>query len=562
MSRTLRDARQRSTREDDPMVGAAEAEDLPPWRDVWRALVPFARRHRRAHVIGWGLTILGVAAQLALPWPLKQLLADWSGTAEAAGWRTAVPDMVPVGALLVATFLMLMFVAGFLDHAQRLWFTRFAIGWSRDVRAAATEAALQLPRRDRTTASGDLVARLISDVARFKAGVKIFLIYVATNLCLLLGATVLVWILSPELGSIFGGATLLACLIALWGSRRTRRLYREYRRHEGLLATGLEEVPDDEDEELEELGRGSKRHEADEMRQQGAATWAAHGLMGLAIVLGVAVGGQQVAAGRMEPGTLMVFLAYAFLLAKPLVRLTRQATRTGRLLACGERLARLLTAAGEARRQAAPMPNLEGEVRVAGAATPAEDGNLRIARGERLGLLGVPGAGEEAWLDAASTGTDARRERLLWDGCPLTDFADEDVAVRIGSLSAEPTWEARPLREVLGLESDDAVLGLLGDLGLSTFVSSLDDGLDTDVGSDQMALGEARLLWLARLLLGPADMLLLHDPAAGLSRTHAARVMKAIAQRTRGRTLVCSSAERAHLGWCDRLLAVGGELPS
>jgi ABC-type multidrug transport system fused ATPase/permease subunit len=536
------------------MDAGTEAGGVPSWRDVWRSLAPFARRHRRLQAAGWALTLLGVASQLALPWPLKQLLALWSGPGEAAAWTATLPDAVSASALLVAGFLLLIFAAGYFDHAQRLWFTRFAIAWARDVRAAATEAALELPRRSRAGASGDLVARLISDVARFKAGIKIFLIYVATNLCLLLGATVLVSILSPALGAIFGGATLLAALVATWGSRVTRRIYHEYRHHEGLLASTMED--DADDDELDDLGRASGRFEAAEMRQQGRATWAAHGLMGLAIVLGVLIGVRQVAAGRMEPATLMIFLAYAFLLAKPLVRLTRQATRSGRLLAVGERLGAVLAGAREARQLAREMPALAETAAWVGA---SQVGRLDVGRGERLGLLGEPVAGGEELLDLMAGRASHGDRQATWDGHPLDEFADEDVGRRIAALSADPGWKRRPLRDVLDSTGVDEARAMLAELGLSPLIASLPEGLDAAIGSDELAPGEARLLWLARMLLGRADLLLLHDPTAGLTPRHAEQVTEALARRTRGRTVVCCAAERALLSWCDRIevLATG-----
>ena len=182
-------------------------------RRVLGALLPFARRHRGPLALGASITAVGVAAQLALPWPLRALLQHWTAApqAEPAGFWAGLPGGLEPAWVLTGAFALLVVVAGYCDHAQRLWFARFAIAWSRDVRAAAFGAAMNLPLRERRAASGDLVARLLADVARFKAGVKVSLTYVGTNVLLLGLASALAAWHSPALALVFAGALAAAC---------------------------------------------------------------------------------------------------------------------------------------------------------------------------------------------------------------------------------------------------------------------------------------------------------------------------------------------------------------
>lgn len=333
-----------------------QPHDHPPtsWRTLLRVLGPYAQPHRRTFLLGLGLTLLGVACQLAIPWPIRELVLQWSGDAApptANSWVHHVPAGLPPTVLLASLFLGAMFLAGFFDHAQRLQFARFAIGWARDLRAAAWRGSTQLPKRELRTHSGELVARLVSDVARFKAGVKIFLVYVGTNLVLLVGATLVVFVQSRELGFVFAGATLAVGVVAVLGCRGTRAAWFEYRQHEGLLAGSLE--ADGAGADVAAISRASGDAETAEIRRQGLSTWAAYLILGLTMLATLSIGSSLVQQGRLEVSVLFVVLAYTLFLARPVVRLARHGTRTGKLLACGERLYALVGCCTAEERRAA-----------------------------------------------------------------------------------------------------------------------------------------------------------------------------------------------------------------
>ena len=498
-------------------------------RRVLGALLPFARRHRGPLALGASITAVGVAAQLALPWPLRALLQHWTAApqAEPAGFWAGLPGGLEPAWVLTGAFALLVVVAGYCDHAQRLWFARFAIAWSRDVRAAAFGAAMNLPLRERRAASGDLVARLLADVARFKAGVKVSLTYVGTNVLLLGLASALAAWHSPALALVFAGALAAALVAAAVGSRRVEEAYLAHRDFEGALAGGAVQagLTDAEDRAFQDANASSGRREAAEIGLQGSYTWIAHAIAGLAVLAAVLVGGGAVARGTLDPTVLLVFLAYALLFTKPLVRLTRHGARTGKLVATGRRLQALLERGGRAERT---LPALAEALRVEGLVLPgaapgAPPGQLEIRVGERVALLGAPGSGRSALLKllAARPGAGGR---VLWDGRALDDFTASALEHRIGYLPADPRWSARGagcLREYLGLPSGPLAPGaarLLGGLGLGRYGLEGGAELDPPRAASTLACSERRLLALARLLLRPPGLLLLDEPTAGLDR--------------------------------------------
>jgi ABC-type multidrug transport system fused ATPase/permease subunit len=144
-------------------------------QDAFGLLWRFGARHRGWLARGGLAALCVVALRVALPWPLRMLLGPWlddSGVALTS--ETIVSYCLVFGGIMLAL--------GLFDFLSRLWFARFAIGTVQDLRTAAFKAA------DRETGTpGDVISRLIGDTARIKAGMKGFLVHVATNGVLALG---------------------------------------------------------------------------------------------------------------------------------------------------------------------------------------------------------------------------------------------------------------------------------------------------------------------------------------------------------------------------------------
>ncbi len=78
---------------------------------------------------------------------------------------------------------------------------------------------------------------------------------------------------------------------------------------------------------------------------------------------------------------------------------------------------------------------------------------------------------------------------------------------------------------------------------IDDFVASLPDGLDTLVGErgTELSVGQARRIAVARALLRPAPICLLDEPTEGLDDPTADRLLSAVSQRLRDRTLLVIS---------------------
>ncbi len=338
---------------------------------IARRMVPFARRHRAWLQRGSCAAIGVVAARLALPWPLRSLVDGVLGAEGTADTQALLERALPLGALLLGIFLAL----GLFDLLERLWFARFAIGTVRDLRATAYRAALRVHQRGVKSSTGDLVARLVGDAARIKAGMQGFLVHVATNSLILVGVTCVLFWIDSALGMILTAAGVaLTCITLLGASELFDRSVRS-RSKEGRLA---EQILRDfrrssSIRTFKQLNRSSSRHEAAQTRTQGLTTWGAHAVVGVATLAALWSGAHSYSAGDLSAGDLVVVATYLLMLSSPAVRLARQGSRTGKILGPTYRLLQVLDAAE------APAPKKLLKVGVPRRARPTSEGTpMRI----------------------------------------------------------------------------------------------------------------------------------------------------------------------------------------
>ena len=348
---------------------AAPQRPLPPRAGhpllrVARVLAHFGRAHRGPFAKGCAAALLMVGARLATPWPVHALMHHWKQGAGGQMEPARLVGGLDWSIVLGLSFLLVLATLGLADALLRLQFARFSIGTVRDLRSAALSAAVAsaVPGVTRT---GDLVARLVGDTARVKAGLKGFLVHVAPNGALFAGVTIVLLALNVRLGLIFGAAGAGTALVTILGARAMYRTSKKYRRKEGRLADEIDRTlrGGAPDEAFGSANKSSGRHEAALTRMQSLTTWSTYVVYGLAILAAIWLGTREIAAGTLEPRDMVLFLMYALIIRGPTVRLARQGSRLGKTVATANRVVKVLyrtpSEASEDDEDVVPLPLAE-----------------------------------------------------------------------------------------------------------------------------------------------------------------------------------------------------------
>ena len=270
------------------------------------------------------------------------------------------------------------------------------------------------------------------------------------------------------------------------------------------------------------------------------------------MLLVVWLGMRMVATRELSTGDMLLFIMYALMFRQPMVQLTRQGTRTGKILACLDRL-NVLLETGKQVGEAPPLAPLQNAVTLSDIRVwaPKSIGRqrqllidrLEITPGSRVAVIGASGAGKSTFLELLAGRRTPSRGEVSWDGQPLARSALRDRETRIATLSQSISFPRQRLWQFLGL--DDATMTpemerILRRLNGTDLIARYPEGLATKLSSDLLSPGESRILSLARACVGRHDLLLLDEPCVGLSRAFSRRRLRKIAKLNRKTTIVAA----------------------
>jgi ATP-binding cassette subfamily B protein len=194
------------------------------------------------------------------------------------------------------------------------------------------------------------------------------------------------------------------------------------------------------------------------------------------------------------------------------------------------------------------------------------DLTFEIAAGERVAIVGANGSGKSTLLRLLARLYDPTAGAITAQGIDLRRVDPVAWRARIAALPQDGSLYELSVRENLALglphaPSARALEQVLAAVGLVDTVAALPNGLDTVCsrrvpGGVDWSHGQAQRLLLARVLLRPADLVLLDEPFAGLDAASAARLVDYLQQLPRATTWVLAEHRLEYLRLCDRVLVL------
>lgn len=426
------------------------------------------------------------------------------------------------------------------------------------------------PRQLARYRSGDLVARLTSDVDALDT---LFLTLMAPLLSALLAGqamtAILAWQLPAAAGAV-AAAFLAACLlvpaILMYQAKAPGRAIQD---SAAQLRTAVQEAAEGHADILSlALSASVLRHFDQACRRAARARGAQAGLgaggqglihaaTGAALLAILWTGLDAVDHGLMRPPVLAGLLLATLGLFETAGPVVRGAARMGAALAALTRIEAITGTEPDLRDPPAPgkLPPA-GTLQVRGVryAYPEapdkvvlDDIDLDLPAGSRTALTGASGSGKSTLLHLLLRLDDPQSGRILFGGVDVRDCAQHDLQRRIALLAQDAPLFLGTIRTNLLIgdpRADDGSLWHALDAArLGGFVRGLPHGLDTWIGETGagLSVGQARRLALARVLLSPADVLLLDEPTAGLDAGTEAEFLADLPRATRGRTVVLAT---------------------
>jgi ATP-binding cassette subfamily C protein CydC len=170
--------------------------------------------------------------------------------------------------------------------------------------------------------------------------------------------------------------------------------------------------------------------------------------------------------------------------------------------------------------------------------------DLDLPEGGRLALLGPSGAGKSSLAALLLKLAAPQQGRIRLGGVDIATLAHDEVRARIACLTQDARLFDDSIAANLRLAAPEATEAemwrALDRAGIGETIRALPDGLGTGCGEGgaRFSGGQGRRLALARVLLSPAKILILDEPAAGLDPSAERAFLETLESATEGRSII------------------------
>lgn len=196
-----------------------------------------------------------------------------------------------------------------------------------------------------------------------------------------------------------------------------------------------------------------------------------------------------------------------------------------------------------------------------------EDFHLRVAPGERVGLVGPSGAGKSTALKLLLRLHETERGRITLDGRDIRGLTQDGLRRQIATVTQEPAMFNRSaLDNILYGRPDagrEAAVEAARQASADGFIAGLADrkgrsGYDAHLGEDGVKLsgGQRQRIALARAILKDAPILVLDEATSALDSEVEAEIQAALAELMRGKTVVAIAHRLSTIQSMDRIVVM------
>jgi ATP-binding cassette subfamily B multidrug efflux pump len=193
--------------------------------------------------------------------------------------------------------------------------------------------------------------------------------------------------------------------------------------------------------------------------------------------------------------------------------------------------------------------------------------DLRIASGERVGLVGPSGAGKSTLVNLLLHFYEAERGRILIDGQDIATVTQESLRTQIAMVTQDTSLLHRSIRDNIRYGRPQATQAMIEDAARRAeaheFILELEDwhgrsGYDAHVGERGVKLsgGQRQRVALARVILKDAPILVLDEATSALDSEVEAAIQSQLDGLMDGRTVIAIAHRLSTIARMDRLVVL------
>lgn len=190
------------------------------------------------------------------------------------------------------------------------------------------------------------------------------------------------------------------------------------------------------------------------------------------------------------------------------------------------------------------------------------DINMRVRRGETVGIIGGTGSGKSSLVHMIPRFYDATEGAVRVDGRDVKEYGMEELRQKIGMVLQKAVLFRGTIRENLlwgnGAATDEELWEALRVAQAKEFVEAKEGGLDAPVAQEGRNLsgGQRQRLTIARALVARPEILILDDSASALDYATDAALRKALKELPEETTVFIVSQRASSLMHADQIIVL------
>lgn len=540
-----------------------------PLRRYWKLLVTYLRPlWRKATLLA--IVLLGsIGLQLVNP----QILGHFIDTAIAGGSS----DVLFGSALF---FLIAGLANQFLSAGAT--YLGANVGWlaTNRMRVDLTQHCLHLDmafHNDRTP--GELIERIDGDVTALSNFFSQFVVKVVGSILVVIGVNIALYIRDVRIGAALTVYSLLAVAVLNKSKGIAIKPTTEERQASADLYGFLEErMAGIDDIRANGGGPYSMRRfyeHVHDLFHKGRRAWLKRSTVWVLIVglftfgdlMSLAMGIYLFQLGAITLGTVYLFYQYTQLIAGFVEQITQQLQDMQKAAASIGRVEELLStrsAMSDGRGEPIPVGPLEvtfdGTTFAYNDATILKSLSFTLEPGTVLGLLGRTGSGKTTMTRLLFRLYDPTEGSIRLSGVDLRNAHFSELRGRVAMVTQEVQLFHATVRDNLTFFnekiSDERIIHVVEELGLSDWFRSLPNGLDTELtaGGGGVSAGEAQLLAFTRVFLQDPGLVILDEPSSRMDLATERLLERAMRKLLKGRTAIIIAHRLSTVARADEIM--------